>query len=289
MLVQRQERELLWQHHNVCNSDRMKKIFRFVEEKYQEELLRWLTYLGVPTSGLFIVGSMMGDDIGGLLMALGVIASFTAYVVSQLSFNYGGKHILSIGALGGLSFGMIIRYFMSNIFDGSVIDGEYYFLLAIILMGIFSIAFSRKKFSQRDKLIRAGMSMTVTFAFGAFLGVILGILLIFILGGIGLLIGFVSGVVIMVFYFGTKLGEHFNLDENEIYSPREAGIIGAGIGGLLGLGIHQMVTYYYPSFYYINSINISLGSIINIIAGMGAGLFFAYLSQKTKIKIDQNE
>lgn len=265
----------------------MKKVLRFVEEKYQDELLPWLTYLAVPTSGIFIVGSMMGDDIGGLLMALGFIIPFTASVIAQISLNYGGKYILSIGALGGLSFGMIIRYFGLNIFENSEIAGRFYFLLAIILMGIFSIAFSRRKFSQRYQLVQAGMSMMVTFTVGAVLGVILLILFSFI-NGTAASIGFVSGIVIMVVYLGTKLGEHFNLDKNEIYSPVGAGIIGACIGGVLGLGMYHIVTQYYLTFYYINSINLSLGSIINLIAGAGTGLFFAYLSQKTKIKIDQN-
>lgn len=265
----------------------MKKVFKFVSEKYQNELLRWLTYLAIPTSILFIAGYIIGDDVGRVLMALGFIIPFTASITAQMSLNYGGKHILSMAALGGLSFGIIIMYLVVNMLGVSVIDEKYFLLLAIILMAIFSIASSRRKFSQQDKLILAGMSMMLTFTAGAVLGVILAILFSFI-SGKGFIIGFGSGIVIMVVYLGSKLGEHFNLDENEIYSPKGAGIIGAGIGAGIGLIFNWMFSFYYPTFYYvIGTIKLPLNSVINIIAGLTTGLFFGYFTQKMKKEVDK--
>jgi len=269
----------------------MKKGLIFMEGKYQDELLPWFTYLGVPIFVLYIAGYLIKEGMGGLLMSTAVIIPFTSIIVANLSLKYGGKYILSIASLGGISYGMIIMYLGLNYLKISGVNIKHYILLAIILMGVSSVICSREKFSERDELIRVGMTMMISFTVGAFLGVILGLLFVFIIGGgKALLIGLLSGIIISIVYFGARLGKQFNLDENEIYRPKSAGIIGAGIGGGIGLIVNRMYSFYYPTFYYeISAMKIPLTLVINLIAGLIAGLFFGYFSQKIKKRVDEDE
>lgn len=271
----------------------MNKVFRFMEEKYEEEILRWLTYLAIPMSILFFIGYLIGDDIGNLLMSLGFIIPFTSCIIARISIKYGGPHILSIACFGGLSFGVIIMFFGLNVFNINRVDNSHFILLAIILMGVFAVASSRRKFSDNNQLIQAGMGMMVTFTIGAIVGVILALLFSIFLTAIGVhdrigvIIGFFGGIVIMIIYFGSELGDHFNLGEREIYSPVGAAIIGTGIGGVFGLGMSQIyLAFYKPFLYDIGSVEIPLAAIVLLIGGAVAGFFSGYFTQKLKMKID---
>lgn len=261
-----------------------------MDERYQDNLLPWFTYLGVPIFILYIAGYLIKEGMGGLLMSTAVITPFTSILVANLSLKYGGKYILSIASLGGVSYGMIIMYLGLNYLKISGINIKHYILLAIILMVVSSIICSREKFSERDELIRVGMTMMLSFTLGAFLGGFLALLFAIFIGGKAPLIGFLSGIIISIVYFGARLGKHFDLDENEIYRPKGAGIIGAGIGGGIGLIVNRMYSFYYPSFYYeISAMKIPLTLVINLIAGLIAGLLFGYSTQKIKKKIDEEE
>ncbi len=263
-------------------------LLNLMEEKYQKKISRWLTYLSVPVSIVFIIGYLIGDDIGGLLASLGAIIPFTSFILVHISLKYGGKHLLTIGAVGGLSYGMIFWFFGTSVLNLRGIEINHYLLLAVILMGLFAIFATRNKFTDFDQLMIAGQSMMVTFLFGAVLAVILAILFGLIFGNIGAWIGFLSGFIIMIIYHGNEIGEHFDLGETEIYSPTDAGIILAGVGGLLGLGMNMFYTYFYSSLYYkIGSIQVPLASIILLIAGVITGFFSAYLTQRMKKRIDE--
>lgn len=272
----------------------MNKVFRFMEEKYEEEILTWLTYLAIPFAILFLAGYLIGGDAGNLLMSLGFIIPFTFCIIARISLKYGGKHILSIASFGGLSFGMIIMYFGLNVFNIKRIDNSHFILLAIIFMGIFAVASSRRKFSDNDELIQASMGMMVTFTIGAIVGVILALLfsMIFNVIGIhdrvGVIIGFLCGIVITVVYLGSKFGDHFDLGKKEIYSPVGSAIVGTGIGGIFSLAMSQIyLAFYNPFSYGIGFVEIPLAVIVLLIGGAVAGFLSGYLTQKLKIKIDE--
>lgn len=261
-----------------------------MDEKYQEEIFRLLTYISIPASIIFITGYLIGSDVGGLLQSLGVLIPFTFSILAHVSLKYNGQYFLAIGALGGLSFGLIIWYIGSSVLNLAWIEVNHYILLAVILMCISAALCAKNKFTEMDQLINVGMSMMGVYFLGTMLGLILALVFGSIFGRIGGIFGLTCGIIIMLFYYGGKLSEHHNIDEKEIYDKKGVGIIGAGIGGVLGLGVGKFyLNFYSPLSFNLSTIEVPLSSIILLMAAAMTGFFSAYLTQIIKERIDKIE
>jgi len=264
----------------------MTRFLRFIEEKYEEKLHIWVISIFLLVFILSIINRLMENYMSNLISSLGYTMGIVFIVMIHISINYGDKYLLSIGGLAGLSFGIIIWVLAITLFSVGETDYRYFGIIVIGLVFLASIFSSRRRFSDESTLLASGLAMVGFLILGLLSGVVLTIPFGFM--GVGV-IGLALGVIILLLYGGKKVYEQFVLEDEELYSPWGAGLTGIGIGGVIGLGIYDMIYSFFigqPFSITFNNMDIQISLMLHLIVGALTGFFFGYFTQNIKIKID---
>ncbi len=113
---------------------------------------------------------------------------------------------------------------------GERIIYRYFVVMSFILLFFSVLLISRRRFSDQDSWMLAGIAMEGAF----FIGLLLGIILVLPFGLINqrfIVIGIGVGIGIGLFYGSKKVHSYLGIKLEEIYSPVGAGYVFCGLRG----------------------------------------------------------
>lgn len=135
-----------------------------------------------------------------------------------------------MGGIGGLSYAFIASSLGITFLGGERIIYRYFVVMSFILLFFSVLLISRRRFSDQDSWMLAGIAMEGAF----FIGLLLGIILVLPFGLINqrfIVIGIGVGIGIGLFYGSKKAHSYLGIKLEEIYSPVGAGYVFCGLRG----------------------------------------------------------